>query len=236
MDQTIDLKLKKTGKVSAADRLLNAAGPLFADRPFDAVSTREIANAANVNLSAISYHFSSKEGLYEAVFKKLLDDLAPARQGVSTFLKASIGPAKNNVHIQREVIISFVDMFIEMITSDENPRWRMRLVIREIQQPGPCFDMVMEGHIDIVHDLIGQLVACITKQSPSSENVIISSQTIIGMCLQYGLNEALLSKRLGWTGFGSREIAIIKENTSASILALLGIGRSATKRESENTL
>jgi TetR/AcrR family transcriptional regulator len=52
---------------SARQRLIAAAGPLFAEHGIDGVSIRDIAKASNLNLSLISYYFGGKEGLYKAV-------------------------------------------------------------------------------------------------------------------------------------------------------------------------
>ena len=63
-------------------RLLDAARSAFALRGFDGASVREITGAAGVNLGAITYHFRSKQGLYDAVmeeaFRPLLERLAQA--------------------------------------------------------------------------------------------------------------------------------------------------------------
>lgn len=233
MVQTTDLNLKSQRKLSAADRLLEAAGPLFADRPFGVVSTREIANAAKVNLSAISYHFGSKEGLYDAVFQKLLNDLAPVRQRLAIFIGTSIPDSLEQPERQREIVRLFVGNLIDSITSVENPRWRMRLMIREIQQSGRCFDRIMKEHINVIHDLVGQMVASITGRPAASREVKIMSHTIIGMCLQFGLNEALFSHRMGWDRYGPEETSFIKEQTANSILAILGIPVSSLTINSE---
>lgn len=50
------------------ERILQNALKLFALQGFEATSTRQIAQNSNANLSAISYHFENKEGLYKAVF------------------------------------------------------------------------------------------------------------------------------------------------------------------------
>lgn len=50
------------------EMILQNALKLFAMQGYEATSTRQIAQKAGVNLSAISYHFESKEGLYKAVF------------------------------------------------------------------------------------------------------------------------------------------------------------------------
>ena len=52
------------------DKLLAAATPLFAAKGFSGTNVREIAGAAGVNVSLISYHFGGKEGLYSAVLSE----------------------------------------------------------------------------------------------------------------------------------------------------------------------
>ncbi|WP_336734583.1 TetR/AcrR family transcriptional regulator [Chryseobacterium sp. VD8] len=51
--------------ISKEENILFAAEKLFAEKGFQGTSTREIAKAANVNISMISYYFGSKEKLYE---------------------------------------------------------------------------------------------------------------------------------------------------------------------------
>lgn len=55
------------GELSRA-RLLEAGLRLFARQGFANTSTREIAEAAQVNVAAISYYFGDKAGLYRAAF------------------------------------------------------------------------------------------------------------------------------------------------------------------------
>ena len=49
------------------ENLIKTATPLFAAKGLNGVSIRELASAAGVNLSMISYYFGGKEGLYTAV-------------------------------------------------------------------------------------------------------------------------------------------------------------------------
>ena len=46
--------------------ILIEAEKLFSEQDFDAVSVRDIAKEANVNIAMISYYFGSKEKLFEA--------------------------------------------------------------------------------------------------------------------------------------------------------------------------
>jgi len=223
MDQTIDLKYARAKKLSAADRLIEAAGPLFADQPFDAVSTRELAKAAGVNLSAISYHFGNKEGLYEAVFTRIVEDLEPVRSRTKSFLEGGLIAAKGSVAMQREIVRTFASAIFDAVTDKDKPKWRMRLVMREVQSEGPCFNLVMRGHIDIMHDMVGKLAAVILKEDPQTPRVKLIAHSIMGLCLQYALNEALISYRMGWPKYGPDEKEILKKETSDIIFAILGI-------------
>lgn len=60
---------------SKQEHILNIAMQLFADKGYSATSVREIASAANVNLSMISYYFGGKYGLLNAIVSSKADQL-----------------------------------------------------------------------------------------------------------------------------------------------------------------
>ncbi len=55
--------------------ILTVAAKHFADKGFVAASVKEIVTEAGVNISAVAYHFGSKEGLFTAVFVKKIEPL-----------------------------------------------------------------------------------------------------------------------------------------------------------------
>ncbi len=55
------------------ERLLDAAEDLFAERGFEGTSMRAITSAAASSLSAVNYHFGSKEGLLRATLMRRLE-------------------------------------------------------------------------------------------------------------------------------------------------------------------
>ena len=61
------------------EAILNAAERLFARRNIGSVSIREITAAANVNVSAVNYHFGTKQELVKTVFLRRLDPLDQRR-------------------------------------------------------------------------------------------------------------------------------------------------------------
>jgi len=61
---------------STPDRLVQTARRLFAERGYAATSIRDITAKARTNLGAVTYHFGSKEALYQAVLLQLVEPMA----------------------------------------------------------------------------------------------------------------------------------------------------------------
>ena len=52
------------------DKLLDAAGPVFAEKGYYAATVREICARARANVAAVNYHFGDKLGLYTEVLRR----------------------------------------------------------------------------------------------------------------------------------------------------------------------
>lgn len=94
-------------------KLLRAAAELFAEKGFDAVSTRDLCNHANVNVAAISYYFGGKEGLYLEVFQSYANRMG---ERISNVLKNHEGKSETSDQLEammKELIGTIVDMRTE---------------------------------------------------------------------------------------------------------------------------
>lgn len=65
-------------------QIIETAEALFADRGYDGISVRDIADEAGVNVAMISYYFGSKEKLMEAIFELRLGN---TQMRVETLIK-----------------------------------------------------------------------------------------------------------------------------------------------------
>src|SRR5207253_5288065 len=61
------------------DRLLNAAGEVFAEKGFKGGTVRAICLLANVNVAAVNYYFRDKERLYIEAVKQAACGLPEAQ-------------------------------------------------------------------------------------------------------------------------------------------------------------
>jgi AcrR family transcriptional regulator len=79
------IKSQKTRKV-----ILDAAEPLFAPHGKWGVSMRGIAREAGVDLSLLSYHFESKDKLFNSVVDQIMTDFASRRQKALDELQSAV--------------------------------------------------------------------------------------------------------------------------------------------------
>ena len=101
-------------------RILESAGKLFAERGFNGVSTRELAKAAGVNVSAIAYYFRGKKGLYRAVFNQLIEDTNPFFQPTVAYIRKSVkdanGDPKKLANLTKWLISRLLTCFLERLS------------------------------------------------------------------------------------------------------------------------
>lgn len=103
----------------AAQRILDAARPLFAARGFDGVSMQQVAVAAGVSKANVFHHFASKATLYRAVLRRSADEFRsllgllgdPQHGGLGPFARAHM----RHLHANLES----VGMFLRLLGESE---------------------------------------------------------------------------------------------------------------------
>ncbi len=163
-------------------QILKAAGPIFAERGFQAATVREICKAAAVNVAAVNYYFGDKEGLYLESVK------LAAQQQVERFPLPARPP-----EISAEVRL--YDFILTLLTRllDEDQPWQSRLMMREVLRPTSACRELAEGHMrphfEILLQVLGELVAPGTP--PRTLRQIGFS--VVGQCLHYRVAGSVIS-------------------------------------------
>jgi AcrR family transcriptional regulator len=96
-------------KPDSKDRLMTEATRLFAQSGYDGVTVKEIAEAAGLNISLVSYYFSGKEGIYRAC----LESFAHERL---LFIQKLMTPPTSRADFCikiREWVVSFIESHLQ---------------------------------------------------------------------------------------------------------------------------
>lgn len=131
-------------RVDRKKALIISAGTLFAEHGYDKVTTRMIADKAGVRLSAIHYHFDSKEVLYIEAFRYAHD-----KDNKVDFLEvlAEKPDRGNTAEGQAEIIRITVMRYFDNILNPSRPSWEMQLLVREIISPSSALPALAETFI-----------------------------------------------------------------------------------------
>jgi AcrR family transcriptional regulator len=80
-NENVKIALDASGEVTTKERILNVAIDLFAIKGFDAVSLREIAEAAGVRKATLYYYFTSKDEILEKILEYVLESWNQSKVG-----------------------------------------------------------------------------------------------------------------------------------------------------------
>lgn len=125
------------------EKLVHTALRLFAEKGFANTSTREISEAAGVNLASIGYYFGDKLGLYRAAFFEPLGECDMPHQ---VDIPADMPPGA--------MLEVFYRQFLEPLKQGEVIRQCMQLHFREMVDPVGVWQEVIDGEIKPQHAML----------------------------------------------------------------------------------
>lgn len=158
-------------------RLIEAAGRLFAEKGMNGVTVRDIAKEAETHLSALNYHFRTKEALYREVV------LHACQTAVST-------PEEQNALLQLEpgeALFILIKESIRQYAEQSPSNWRPAVINRETWEPSPVFDEVLRDYYKPEADFVASIIGRAVNQPPDSDPVRFAVVTLSGLLDTFGL-------------------------------------------------
>jgi TetR/AcrR family transcriptional regulator, regulator of cefoperazone and chloramphenicol sensitivity len=136
--QTFDLILMKTqhNDISSRENILLVALRLFANQGLERTTVRQIAKEAQVNVSAISYYFGDKNGLYRAAFTETM----PSPMDVDAL--------KKSAPTLEQFLYVLFNAFIAPLKQGELAKLCMRLHMREMVEPTGLWSDTITNEIE----------------------------------------------------------------------------------------
>ncbi|MDD2914299.1 MAG: CerR family C-terminal domain-containing protein [Gallionella sp.] len=193
-------------------RLLNAAREVFSQHGFQGATVREICRRAETNVSAVNYHFGSKDGLLaEALNFAQLKALQAAN------IKADECP-EARLHL-------FIRDFMLMLLDENTPSSQCRIMARELADPTPALDKIVREAIAPLHKFLGELVHAIVGDTVGEAELRRCVHSIFGQCLFYRHSHPVLQRLYPKLRYDSKEINAIAGHIADFSLA--GVKRIA---------
>ena len=131
----------------ARARLLQAGLKLFAQQGYNKTSTRELTDAASVNIASISYYFGDKAGLYRAVFS-----------GTRGAPEEHIALYAGRRLTLSQALRGFYAGFLEPLKQGDTARQCIKLHFREMLEPTGLWAARDAHGIKPVHDALVALL------------------------------------------------------------------------------
>jgi AcrR family transcriptional regulator len=116
------------------DRLVEEATWLFAERGFAKVTVRDICLRARANVAAVNYHFGGKSGLYEEIVRTAIGTMKTTTEAI--YKAGNQRPAE-------EQLAAFIEILLHRVVEAKDG-WIHRLMLRELSDPTPALDLVIE--------------------------------------------------------------------------------------------
>ena len=101
-------------------RLIDAGAELFDKKGYHNVSIKEIGRLAGCNSALISYHFGSKQALYQAIIDRQLNVLGQLESRLQEKVQTPLGKIREYLHCllksQMDPTLHMIILYKELIT------------------------------------------------------------------------------------------------------------------------
>ncbi|TNE62091.1 MAG: TetR/AcrR family transcriptional regulator [Alphaproteobacteria bacterium] len=154
---------EKKRRQTRKERILDAAEALFARHGFEGVSMRMVAERASVDLALASYHFGSKQGLFDAVLLRRAEVLNKARKAALEECQRTAGPNGPTVE-------AIIDAFLNPMLAhgyEDDEGWRHYFeLIGQVNSSTEWGGVLMTRYFD---PLVRRFIEALEKALPDAD-------------------------------------------------------------------
>jgi len=212
-------RAKRKGQDLTREKLIEAAGTVFAERGYRAATIREICRRAGANIAAVNYTFGDKMGLYTEVL----------RHSVRAAKTAALAVALDTSKTPEDVIRGVIRARLMSLCQESQPDWHVRLVMHEFSHPTAAMGRVVDEGMRPIYERVRKAVGDIIGLPPDHETTLLSVNSIVGQILFYTFSRPVLARLQPELKLTSGKLERIAEHIADFSLAYLkkvGHGKS----------
>lgn len=180
-------------QINTKDRLIRAGVKLFAKYGYAATSTRMIASEAGVNLSAIAFHYTSKEKLYQACLEYMQEKIKAYYSPSCREIEEALAEGEMSEEKAWHYLERLIDLQIE-VAFGKKYQSTLALVYREESGPEGLRPLTREV-FDQQERVMAQLLQAIVPLTDNQARVI--SRFINGSIIAFGEHKSLIAPYIG---------------------------------------
>lgn len=193
------------------ERVIEAAGEVFAQKGFESATVREICSRGNANLAAINYYFGDKRRLYVEAVKRAHVNRATLFP-LPTWAPGTPPPKK---------LADFIFTLLQRMISPRGSKWEGELMIREIATPTEACQELVRDYIRPHFEALSAILAELMPDAPAEKRHLVAF-SVVGQCLHYRVTAPVTRMLVSDDEFNRYQPEMLAEHITD--LTLRGIG------------
>ena len=195
------------------ERLLEAAGEIFAEHGYKAATIRDICQRGQANIAAVNYHFGDKQALYIEAVKR-----AHCTHGelINVMWPEHWTP--------QQKLREFIGRWLEHVLAEDQPGWRMKLMLREMAEPTDACVQLVEAYIRPMADTLRGIIRELVPGVEETRLGWMIGFSIVSQCLFYKVHRPVAELLMGAEDYSQLRPAMLADHITGFSLAALGRG------------
>lgn len=206
--------------LSTKERLIEAAGPVFAEKGYRDATVAEICEAAGANIAAVNYHFGDKESLYDAVWHHAFN--------ITSATYPIDGSLPENP-VLADYIYTYANAILHRIFSDDSAGLFPKLLHQEMSQPTLALERIADEALKPQAQFLGIRVHAELGGHLEEEQIRLCMHSIIGQCAFYNFGRTLRERVIGKNTLSEEEIEQIARHIACFSIGGLNSIRGNTQ-------
>jgi AcrR family transcriptional regulator len=201
------------------ERLIEAAGEMFAELGFHHTTVRQICERAGANIAAVNYHFRDKTGLYTEV----------VRQSMRAAHLDAVRAAFDQNAPAEDILRAVIKTRLESLRGLDLGDWHFRIFAHELAKPTPAIDVVVNEAIRPLYLRMCKLIGSLLGLPPDHQKTRLCAQSIIGQILFYAFARPVITRLSPDMKLTPAQVDLIADHITEFSLAYLR-GTRSTRR------
>ncbi len=199
------------GSDATRDKLIEAAGRVFAERGYYSATVREICRRAGANVAAINYHFGDKLGLYTEVLQQSVK--AAQVDAMKNAFDSSAPP--------EETLRAVIRARLESAARSGLADWQLGIMAHEFARPTPAVSHIINTVSRPLYERLLDLIGKILDRPPGDTETRLCAHSVMGQILFYVLGAPVLAQLWPQAKITSDQMGMIADHIADFSLAYM---------------